>query len=102
MTDHTQQTCGARPVIENTPAPNASFYTPYQETPSGAAANPQSDGSAPPKLFTPLKIRKMTLQNRIFLSPLCQYSSDHGYHTKWQQTHLGGIVQRRWSPLYSI
>ena len=98
MTDSKHQTHGAQlkahPVIPNTAAPNASFYTPRQTIPSGAATNPQSDGTTPPKLFTPLKIRNMTLQNRIFLSPLCQYSSDNGYHTKWQQTHLGGIIQR--------
>jgi NADH:flavin oxidoreductase / NADH oxidase family len=98
MTDHKHQAHGAtttdKKIIENTPAKNVSFYTPEQTIPSGAAQNPQSDGSAPPKLFTPLKIKNLTLQNRIFLSPLCQYSADNGHHTSWHQTHLGGIVQR--------
>lgn len=47
-----------------------------------------------PKLFTPLKLRGITLQNRITLSPLCQYSADDGHYTMWHWTHLGGIIQR--------
>jgi 2,4-dienoyl-CoA reductase-like NADH-dependent reductase (Old Yellow Enzyme family) len=53
------------------------------------------DGSSKiPKLFAPLKIRGMEVQNRIFLSPLCQYSAEDGHHTAWHMTHLGGIIQR--------
>src|SRR4051812_29234601 len=48
----------------------------------------------PPKLFTPLKIRGLTLQNRIMLSPLCQYSAENGHMTQWHLAHLGGIIQR--------
>lgn len=47
-----------------------------------------------PKLFTPLKLRGLTLQNRIMLSPLCQYSAQDGHTTAWHETHIGGIVQR--------
>jgi len=36
----------------------------------------------------------MELQNRIMLSPLCQYSADDGHLTDWHLTHLGGILQR--------
>jgi 2,4-dienoyl-CoA reductase-like NADH-dependent reductase (Old Yellow Enzyme family) len=84
-----------RPVIPNKAAPGISYYTPAQ-TPdiSGSARNPQSDGSKPPKLFQPLTIRGTTFQNRIFLSPLCQYSADNGHLTDWHLTHLGGIIQR--------
>ena len=75
--------------IQNRAAPGVPFYTPLQEPPSGTATSPN-----PPKLFQPLKIRGLTLQNRIMLSPLCQYSADNGYHTLWHLTHLGGIIQR--------
>ena len=34
------------------------------------------------------------MQNRIMLSPLCQYSSDNGHATAWHQAHIGGIVSR--------
>ncbi|KAL8736798.1 MAG: hypothetical protein Q9166_000164 [cf. Caloplaca sp. 2 TL-2023] len=74
--------------IINEPAPGIPYYTPAQNPPSGTASDPQPDGSHPPKLFQPLKIRRLTLQNRIM------YSAQDGHHTAWHQTHLGGIVQR--------
>lgn len=85
----------SHPVIPNKAAPGVSYYTPAQ-TPdiAGSARNPQSDGSKVPKLFEPLTIRGTTFQNRIFLSPLCQYSADNGHLTDWHLTHLGGILQR--------
>ncbi len=53
------------------------------------------DGSSEiPKLFRPLKLRGLEMQNRIGLSPMCQYSADDGHHTDWHLTHLGGIIQR--------
>lgn len=51
--------------VRNTPAPGISYFTPYQNPKAGTAADPQSDGSRPPKLFQPLKLRGVTLQNRI-------------------------------------
>jgi 2,4-dienoyl-CoA reductase-like NADH-dependent reductase (Old Yellow Enzyme family) len=41
------------------------------------------------KLFTPLKIREITFRNRVFVSPMCQYSSDEGMATDWHLVHLG-------------
>ncbi|KAI1771070.1 NADPH dehydrogenase [Hypoxylon cercidicola] len=80
--------------ISNKAAEGVPFYTPAQEPPAGTAVNPQPDGSPIPKLFTPLTIRGVTFQNRIFLSPLCQYSADNGFRTLWHTTHIGGIAQR--------
>src|SRR5579863_2016119 len=40
-------------------------------------------------LFEPLTIRGVTLRNRIFMSPMCQYSSDDGFATDWHLVHLG-------------
>ena len=80
--------------IENEAAKGISYYTPAQRPPAGTALDPQPDGSHPPKLFRPLKLRGVTLQNRIMLSPLCQYSAENGHHTAWHLTHLGGIIQR--------
>ncbi|KAI1207905.1 NADPH dehydrogenase [Annulohypoxylon truncatum] len=82
------------PSIRNKPADGVPFFTPAQEPPAGTAVDPQPDGSPIPKLFTPLKIRGVTFQNRIVVSPLCQYSAENGLHTLWHTTHLGGIVQR--------
>jgi len=41
------------------------------------------------KLFTPLKIRDIEFRNRIFVSPMCQYSSKDGSPTDWHLVHLG-------------
>ncbi len=41
------------------------------------------------KLFSPLKIREIEFRNRIFVSPMCQYSSDDGKPTDWHLVHLG-------------
>ena len=81
-------------IIRNIPAKGISYFTPAQSPPSGTAVDPQPDGSSIPKLFQPLTIRGVTFQNRLWLSPLCQYSSQNGYATDWQLTHLGGIIQR--------
>lgn len=34
------------------------------------------------------------MQNRIVLSPLCQYSAQDGHATAWHMAHLGGIISR--------
>jgi 2,4-dienoyl-CoA reductase-like NADH-dependent reductase (Old Yellow Enzyme family) len=41
------------------------------------------------KLFSPLKIREVVFRNRVFVSPMCQYSSDEGLATDWHLVHLG-------------
>ncbi len=40
-------------------------------------------------LFEPLTIRGVTLRNRVFMSPMCQYSSEDGFATDWHLVHLG-------------
>jgi len=42
-----------------------------------------------PLLFTPLKIKSITLKNRIVVSPMCQYSSTDGFANDWHFVHLG-------------
>lgn len=41
------------------------------------------------KLFAPLKLRDVTFRNRIWVSPMCQYSSENGMPTDWHFVHLG-------------
>lgn len=41
------------------------------------------------KLFEPLKIREVEFRNRIFVSPMCQYSSNDGMPSDWHLVHLG-------------
>lgn len=40
-------------------------------------------------LFQPLQLKNHTLQNRIVVSPMCQYSSEDGYANNWHLVHLG-------------
>ncbi len=40
-------------------------------------------------LFSPLTLRAQTFRNRIFVSPMCQYSSVDGFPTAWHLVHLG-------------
>lgn len=42
-----------------------------------------------PDLFSPLKLRGITLRNRIGVSPMCQYSSVDGFVDDWHLVHLG-------------
>jgi 2,4-dienoyl-CoA reductase-like NADH-dependent reductase (Old Yellow Enzyme family) len=41
------------------------------------------------RLFSSLKLRDLTFRNRIFVSPMCQYSSRDGLPTDWHLVHLG-------------
>lgn len=58
--------------IPNPPAKGISYYTPAQEPVAGTALSEN-----PPKLFTPLKIRGMTMQNRIVV---CSYPESRIEH----------------------
>ncbi|MBD2448324.1 NADH:flavin oxidoreductase/NADH oxidase [Nostoc sp. FACHB-152] len=40
-------------------------------------------------LFSPLKIRDLTLRNRVAMSPMCQYSAENGVANDWHFVHLG-------------
>jgi len=41
------------------------------------------------KLFSPLRIRELDIRNRIFVSPMCQYSATDGMPGPWHAVHLG-------------
>jgi len=41
------------------------------------------------KLFTPLKLRELELKNRIFVSPMCQYSAEGGIPNQWHLVNYG-------------
>ena len=44
-------------------------------------------------LFSPLKIRDLTLANRLVISPMCQYSAGDGIANDWHMVHLGKFAQ---------
>jgi len=44
------------------------------------------------KLFTPLSIGKLELENRITIAPMCQYSAIDGSMTDWHLMHVGSLA----------
>jgi NADPH2 dehydrogenase len=43
-------------------------------------------------LFSPITLRGLTLDNRVVVSPMCQYSADEGSATDWHLMHLGQLA----------
>ncbi len=43
-------------------------------------------------LFSPLKLRDLTLANRIVVSPMCQYSAVNGEANDWHFTHINSLA----------
>jgi 2,4-dienoyl-CoA reductase-like NADH-dependent reductase (Old Yellow Enzyme family) len=78
-------------ITASTGAAGVPFYTPAQTPPAGTALD---TGADVPTLFTPLKLRGMTLQNRFAVSPMCMYSADDGHLTDWHLVHLGSFALR--------
>jgi anthraniloyl-CoA monooxygenase len=50
---------------------------------------PASAARIPPPMFTPFRLRELTLSNRIVVSPMCQYSAEDGTPNDWHLVHLG-------------
>ena len=48
-----------------------------------------------PRLFDPITLRGLTVRNRIWLAPMCQYSCEarDGVPTDWHLVHLGARAQ---------
>ena len=42
-------------------------------------------------LFAPIRLRDLTLPNRIIVSPMCQYSAEEGSAVDWHLIHLGQL-----------
>lgn len=45
-----------------------------------------------PTLFTPFRLREVTLPNRIVVAPMCQYGAEDGCATDWHVMHLGTLA----------
>jgi 2,4-dienoyl-CoA reductase-like NADH-dependent reductase (Old Yellow Enzyme family) len=43
-------------------------------------------------LFQPIKLRELSLPNRIMISPMCQYSATDGNPNEWHLIHLGQLA----------
>jgi 2,4-dienoyl-CoA reductase-like NADH-dependent reductase (Old Yellow Enzyme family) len=44
------------------------------------------------KLFSPITLGNLALDNRIIVSPMCQYSAEQGAASDWHQIHLGHLA----------
>lgn len=55
----------------------------------GPQARRRRDGSPVPPAFQPLKLREMTVSNRLVVAPMCQYSAQDGLPGDWHLMHYG-------------
>src|SRR5690554_5409404 len=44
-----------------------------------------------PHLFDPINLGRLSLNNRIVISPMCQYSAVDGNATEWHMAHLSSL-----------
>ena len=49
-------------------------------------------GGKNPHLFSPYKLGDLTLENRIVIAPMCQYSATEGTAGDWHMMHLGQLA----------
>ncbi|MFT5286267.1 MAG: anthraniloyl-CoA monooxygenase [Planctomycetota bacterium] len=54
-------------------------------------ASKSADGTYPVPMFTPFTVRELTLDNRVVVSPMCQYSASEGTVGDWHMVHYGGL-----------
>ena len=43
-------------------------------------------------LFTPLTLRNFEFPNRVWVSPMCQYSAVEGVVGAWHRNHIGALA----------
>src|SRR5258708_10546927 len=43
-------------------------------------------------LFSPYRLADLALDNRVVISPMCQYSADDGVANDWHVSHLGMLA----------
>ncbi|MBX9460538.1 MAG: hypothetical protein KL785_04965 [Brevundimonas sp.] len=53
---------------------------------AGAPPSPKP----PPPMFAPLRLRGLTVPNRVVVSPMCMYSAEDGTVNDFHLVHLGG------------
>lgn len=44
-------------------------------------------------LFSPFTLRGLTVRNRVWVAPMCQYSADEGLPDDWHLVHLGSFAR---------
>src|SRR6195952_632183 len=66
---------------------------PVQPVPDRNAAAAARGTPGVSLLFEPLTLRGTTFRNRVFVSPMCMYSSDEGRPNDWHLVHLGSFAR---------
>ncbi|MCC7111106.1 MAG: bifunctional salicylyl-CoA 5-hydroxylase/oxidoreductase [Deltaproteobacteria bacterium] len=61
----------------------------FAERAAQMAGSAPPEPPAPPPMFTPFKLRGMALDNRVAVSPMCQYSAEDGTPNDWHLVHYG-------------
>ncbi|KAJ2725403.1 hypothetical protein GGI07_001282 [Coemansia sp. Benny D115] len=74
------------------PAPGTPIEPSEREIAQGWANG--KNPSPLPKLFQPLNIRGLTFKNRIWVSPMCMYSSEDGFSTDYHLAHYSQYAIR--------
>jgi anthraniloyl-CoA monooxygenase len=75
---------------ENLRLRDAAWLEGFERWFAGRAGLPVSEGrKPPPPMFTPLKLRGLTLPNRVIVSPMAMYSCEDGVPGDFYLVHLG-------------
>jgi anthraniloyl-CoA monooxygenase len=61
----------------------------FAERAARAAGEATAGLTAPPPRFNPLLLRDLRLENRVVVSPMCQYVAQDGMPGEWHLVHLG-------------
>ncbi|MCC4117245.1 bifunctional salicylyl-CoA 5-hydroxylase/oxidoreductase [Aromatoleum toluclasticum] len=74
---------------ENLRLRDAGWLEGYERWLARKAGVAVQDGDAPPPMFTPFRLRGLTLANRIVVSPMAMYSAEDGAPTDFHLVHFG-------------
>lgn len=75
---------------ENLRLRDRNYIEHYEDWLATAAGVPRQSGKQPvPPMFTPFKLRELTLPNRVVVAPMAQYSCVDGMPAEYHLTHLG-------------
>jgi len=81
-------TPAADPGAAAAPQPSPAMPAPVPSGPPATPAAPPAP-SAPPPMFTPFRLRGLTLANRVVVSPMDMYSAEDGTPNDFHLVHLG-------------
>src|SRR5439155_616477 len=81
---------GLNPLPSPPPLPHPNPPPLAGEGREGAPAGENSEGARPlAPMFQPFRLRGLTLENRVVVSPMCQYSAQDGLPNDWHLVHYG-------------